>query len=74
LEGKQLTFPHVLYATRRDVNLTNVKRRKGKREEKRKGQKEDKTKQKVKEGYCLSSSFTNHRCGLLNLGIALECQ
>jgi hypothetical protein len=30
LEGKQLTFPHVLYATKRDVNLTDIERRKRK--------------------------------------------
>jgi hypothetical protein len=35
LKGKQFIFPHVLYATKRDINLASVERRKIKTEKKR---------------------------------------
>jgi hypothetical protein len=37
-----------LYATKKNINLTSVERRKRKPEEKRRGQKEDKSKKMVK--------------------------
>jgi hypothetical protein len=44
---RNCSFPHFLHATRRDANLTNVKRKKRKKAGKKKGEKESKTKQKA---------------------------